>query len=364
MKSRFKLITIFGAPIVVMLVSFAMSGLYNTHIDARTYVDQIGEFRALWQGGVMTLDTFKPFYGIVGSFMSLVVSPYLSILIMNISFLFGISILAYLWLRELRFDDEVSVIGALWIVLSYPVLKYGLAISTDISGWFFALLSISIFLSGIRTNKFKYIIYASIVGFLGSISKETGVLGLIFCGVYIICHIGLWQKEKVIKYLSCLCVPFAVLQGILLWTVSRAGSSTLIGWFSSNQNHYGQSYRNLKYFIGVEGSTFNILAILALLGIFIAYRNKDLFSREWLSLYLSLFVASLPVLIWPIFISRIVFIQYIVVIPLAVYFISKMKFELNQQKVVGIPIFYWIIALPPITSLILFISIGNGSFFN
>ena len=63
-------------------------------------------------------------------------------------FLVGLTWWTYLFLREMDFVGGPSVAGTVWVVLAYPVLKYGLALGTDISGWFFAVATCALALRG------------------------------------------------------------------------------------------------------------------------------------------------------------------------------------------------------------------------
>ncbi len=363
-EKKYTPVLLASAVVVAAILVFSISGFFNERIDAKEYASEIVSMQSVWHGGAPSVVTFKPFYGAIGSLLSFAFSPYVSILLINLAFLCGLAWIGYIAFREFDFEETDAAVGGAWIVLSYPMLKYGLALSTDISGWFFAILTIAVFLFAARNDLPKHAIFASLIAFLGSTAKETGALGLIFCGMYILFQIGVWQKKKVAAWLAYICVPFLALQFVLIYCMQRANGLTLVQWFSHNQDAYGQSYRTLSYFLGVEGSTFNMIAIIALIGIFVAFKNRDLFKRSWLATYVPLAVASIPVLVWPIFISRVLFAQYMFFVPLALYGLAHIRMNAGSKKAFGIPLYAIVAAAPIVVSVILFVLSGNGSLFS
>jgi hypothetical protein len=242
--------------------------------------------------------------------------------------------------------------GAIWIITGYPMLKYGLALGTDIAGWFFSVLTILSVLIGARLDKVKYFILASLIGFLGALTKESGVLGLVFGGVYILAHIGVWDYRKIVNFLAGLVLPFFALEAFFLFIMAKFGFPTFFDWYSLNLSSYAKEYYKLFYFIGVEASSFNIILVFCLLGVFYAIKKKEFLNREWLARFTGLFIASLPVLMWPIFISRILYIQFLFLIPLALFGVANIKI-LNR----------YLFVLPPLFNIFLFLISGNNSLF-
>lgn len=351
-----KFLLLFGVDVLVMFFVFSISGFYNDRIDTAIYVSQIEDFS---MGGTTgsyesSFRLFKPFYGIIGSWLTFVFPPITAILFINILFFIGLTFLSYLFFIKLNFNVLFSTVGAIWVATGYPIFKYGLALGTDISGWFFAVATIVVFLCAVSQNYSRYIIFSSLIGFLGSLTKETGLLGLIFSGVFILMHINVWSGKKVISWLLFLCAPFFVLQTIFLFIVSSLGAPTFLDWFKLNQGHT-EYYSKFFRFLGVEGSAFNIILILSVVGIFLAIKNRDILKRNWLKTYVPLFVASLPVLFWTTPLSRVLYIQFIFFIPLSLYGLVK----LHKRHVI-----FYLMVLPPLFSLGLFLLVRNDSMFD
>ncbi len=353
--------------ICVAVFIFSFSGIYNDKLDTAIYVSQIQGFSdpsvVIADPAAASFRFFKPFYGIAGSIIgpwTIGLSPYNAILVINLLFFVGLTFLSYLFFKKIGLDEKFSIAGAAWVAMGYPMLKYGLALGTDISGWFFAVAVIVLFLHAIQTGKIRYVFLASLVGFVGSLTKETGVLGLIFAGVYILMQIGNWDWSRFWKWMAALCIPFFALEAGFQYFLYKSGAPSFVEWYKWNHASYAREFYKFKYFIGVEGSTFSIILLLALIGMIIAIKNRDILKRSWLSLHLSLLIATLPMLVWPIFLSRVLFVQFIIFFPLALYTIWHLRHQFEGKQLMTIPILYYILFLYPILSIILFIISGNG----
>ncbi len=364
-----------GAMIVAILFIFSMSGVFNDRIDTNLYVSQIESFQGIFGNAPETItetdnqfetladepwQTFKPLYMVLGALLSTVMHPYGAILIINLFLFVGLTFLVYVFLRELGFRTRFAVAGALWVVFSYPMLKYGLALGTDISGWFFSVATIVLMLRAVRTDDIRLVVLASLVGFLGSLGKETGAMGLIFAGFFLLWHFRAWNIGKLIKWLAALCIPAFALQGFLLLALAESNAPTFVDWYMLNISGLLEDFWKLAYLVGVAGSAFNILLVFAFIGFVIALWKRDIFTRAWTKHYIPLLLASLPVLLWPIFISRVLFIQFIFFVPLALYAVVAIS-ERFGARFPALP--YILMALPPLVSIALFGLSGNGSLF-
>jgi 4-amino-4-deoxy-L-arabinose transferase-like glycosyltransferase len=340
--------------LIVVATVFSVSGLYNTKVDAPVYVSQIEAYRAGTPFVAGDQRAFKALYGFVGSLFPHSMDPNLVILIMNLVFLIGATVASYYFFLELGFENDQALWGSVWFATGYPILKYGLAISTDISGIFFSLLTILAVMTGVRKNNVWLLVLASLVGFAGSLSKETGALGLIFGGVYLLSYFGVWEKKKVVKNLLVFCLPFWVLEFALLAVLQSVGSTNFLEWYKFAWQLYGTQYYNLFYFMGVEGSTFHIFALFALAGIIylMRYRGED--KRKRVSELVSLFIASSPMMLWPIFVSRILYPQFLFILPLALYGTLAARSKARP----------YLMVLPVIVSFALYLVAGNGSLFS
>ncbi len=347
----------FGALIVALFI-FSQNGAYDLRVDGEIYAAQVESFAS---GNVFNaspdvmLRIFKPLYAFVGGMILHVGNPYAFILILNILFYIALAFLAFEFLQMLTFKEEYACIGALWIIAAYPMLKYGLAIDTDISGWFFSLLTLFVGLKALQKNSLKLLGTASVIAFLGGISKESGVIGLISLCLFVIWRSRYETVKDMTKKLGALILPAAVLYGILIVAiVGRA--PTFIEWYRKNITEYGASYHSLFGLISVEISTFGILWIFAGITLYQIYKKRIRFAYK--DLLVTNCIAAAIMLLWPIFISRIFFIEFIWMIPLALLGLEVLKAKFPHKFSLAL-----FALLPIIFNVILFAISGGGSLF-
>lgn len=344
-------------------VVFSRNGILNVQIDTQVYVDQIRYYNgAMGMTAQTELRSFKPFYGIVGSLLTPLVTEHQAILIINLLFYFGIIIFSFFFLREIGFTEKFAVIGSAWIATGYPVLKYGLALLTDISGWFFALATITVFLIGLRKNSSWLLVLSSCITFVGSLCKETGVLGLFFAGVYLLSMFLYTKENKYIKNIVKITLPFVILQSIFLYTLFNGSNSgiSFLEWFLYNKEVVPSLYYTFYYFFFTEASTFSLLWVYALYLIYILFKRKITAPKEKYILGISLLVATLPVLVWPMFLTRVLYIGYLAIVPCALASLYLWS-SYNKEKRA---MFYILSIAPVITSISLFLLASGGSLFD
>lgn len=351
------LLFVFGS--LILSVIFLRNGILNVYPDTPVYVEQIkyynNDTKSSWS---MNYRSYKPFYGFTGSLTTPPLTEHQSLLLINVVFFFGLLFSSFYFLKELELGETYSLIGALWIGTGYPLLKYGLALLTDISGWFFAIATITIFLIGIRKSSKSLLLLASTVGFLGSLCKETGVLGLLFSGLFLVFS---WLKKKDSQYLKkifYISVPFIILQSIFLSILLHKGGSSFLTWFKFN-NETVTGLRTPYLFFFTELSTFHILWLYSVVGFYLLVKSKVRTLSSQGILLLSLFISTLPIFAWPAFLNRILYIQYLFVVPFSLFTV-KYVYEKTKNK----SILYSTVLLPIIISLFLFLLAGNGSLFD
>lgn len=352
---------------LALLLIFAVNGVYDTRIDAEIY---LGQIKAFSTGSMFDSDPgvllrlTKPFYGFVGSLLVNIVSPHQAILLINIGFLI-VLVASFFWLLLLlEFNSRYATIGAVWLAFSYPLLKYGLALGTDISGWALATSSAAFALSAVKTGKDYRFVIASLIAALGLLSKETGVMGLLFglCAIFL--FVNEWGWKKTIKRFSLLVLPcFMLVSGFMFVIFGKAPH--FLDWYSVNNDTYKVGYYTLKNMLLVEGSTFNLVWLLVIFAIFRSRKLwfKGIFYPIKFWMYMLIFlVVTAPVLLWPIFISRILFIQFLWVLPVALWGlmeIQKITYNRGKKKL------FWLVAASPVVfSILLFVLSRGGSLYD
>lgn len=349
----------FGAAIAVMATVFCQNGLYDTRVDAGIYADQMRLFASdapYAASHEALVRIYKPLYAVVGGWL-LHADPYAFILVANILLYLGLVPLSFLLWRLLGFGRREAVVGTLWLAAAYPLMKYGLALGTDISGWSFSVLTLVLGLEGLKRGSLFWLCLASLAGFVGATAQEVGALGLITLAL-----LAAWQSRRgglapAVKRLAALALPAAALYGLLIMAV--ASQASVFSRYGLTAAGYGTGYHTLISWAVVEGSAFHILWVLAAAGIYmliVRRRTAGASDRPAIAGYLiAAAIATVPVLLWPIFVSRILFIQFLWVIPLAL-----IGLEMAPRRA----IFALAAAAPIAVSLLLFLLSSGGSLWN
>lgn len=296
----------------------------------------------------------KPFYPAVMSVFIPVIPPETSFLIINLLFFFGCILFLYKILNEhLGFKPWHAFVGIAWFACSYPMLKYGFALMTDIGGYFFALLSIYIALLSDKRNKPFLLFWAGLTSAIGFTVKETGGLGMLFILFYWmfkVKELGFWNVFK--RWLIA-GMPFLTISIALQLIVMNLSGYSYADWVGSNEEASGAKLRKLNYFIGTQGAAFNFLWIFFLYGLYKIKKSSNLKAL------CALIPTGLPVLAWPIFITRILFFQFIYVIPVALNGLKTLDEKLADKKFVTVVA----ASLPCLFSLGLFLFAAQRSLF-
>lgn len=363
MKTIHYLFLVILAGVVTLGIIFSRNGVIDTRIDTQIYISQINFFEGkMPEDDQSRLRSFKPFYGVVGAALSSVMTEEQAMATINIVFYFGLIIFSFYFLRELGFKDKFAMIGSIWVGTGYPVLKYGLALLTDISGWFFALATITIILLGLRKQNSYLLILASLIGFVGSLCKETGILGLVFAGIYLSLLFVFTKKWVHIKNMVKIILPFILLEVIFLYFLFKQnGGVSFLDWFLYNKKVVPTEYHSFFYFFFTELSTFSLLWLYSLYtGYMVIFTKKITATRHNYIIGASLLIATIPVLVWPMFLSRVLYIGYLSIVPCALVGLALWSF-FNHTKV---KTFYVLAVLPVLASFTLFIVAGGGSLFD
>ena len=363
MKTTHYLLLVILIGVGALGIIFSRNGVIDRRIDTQVYISQIQFYEGkIPQDDQARLRSFKPFYGVVGAFLSNIMTEEQAMFTINLLFYFGLIIFAFFFLREIGFQNKFAVIGSAWVGTGYPLLKYGLSLLTDISGWFFALATITVFLVGLRKQNSYLLILASVLGFIGSLCKETGVLGLLFAGIYLAMLFIFTGKTVNIKNILKIILPFLLLESVFLYTLfhNDSGGTSFLDWFLYNKKVVPTEYHSFFYFFFTEFSAFSLLWLYSIYTGYMLFTKKITATRHTYILGSSLLIATLPVLVWPMFLTRVLYIGYLSIVPCALAGLSLWSF-FNHNKV---KTFYILSVLPIIASITLFVIASGGSLFD
>ncbi|MDD5438202.1 MAG: glycosyltransferase family 39 protein [Patescibacteria group bacterium] len=343
---------------LVAVFDFSVLGVYQKQYgDTRSYVDMIrfysGKGAPQDPAALLSMQArlLKPVYGYAGAAISPWLSPENSILILNLIFYFGIVALLFLLFRELSFTDGYAALGTLWFITAYPVLKYCFALLTDLGGYFFAVLTILMFIRAVKKQRLWIFLLAGLLSGLGFATKETGGMGMLFGALYLLANYKQIGLKKTLIYFLVSFVPFAAIGILAQYQASIISGYSFLNWLGSNEQTYK---RNLISFLGTMLSAFNLLWVFFVYGLFHwkRWQNRKAF--------LCLIPPGLTVLAWPVFISRILFFQFIFIFPIA---LSGFQSAIEKLGIKNRVTKLALGAVPCAINLILFYLAGSGSLF-
>ncbi len=348
----------------VAFLSFIVIEPFSMRIDGDMYVSQITQFEAGELSPIprdVALRAFKPFTGVWGSLLVPFITPVEALQLLNLIFLVALPFVAFAFLREIHFSEEEATWGALWITTGYPLLKYGLAIGTDLGSWLFALLTAYLIVRAVRTNSGRSIFFASLIGFIGGTIKEPGVFGLIFGGLYILFTYKERALQATMKFIAFLALPALILEALLIGYLAYSGFPTFLDWYGQvTDGEFSEAHYQVFQLIPVLASAFSILLVYALVG-FVAVLTKRVQIQHAYALTFALLLASLPVLMWKIFISRVLFIQFLFFVPMALLGVRVLHAQYSSKWANVLKVSLYV--LPVLASVGLFIISGKGSLF-
>ncbi|MFA6406914.1 MAG: glycosyltransferase family 39 protein, partial [Patescibacteria group bacterium] len=231
--------------IAVMVFDFAIFGLYQDKNDTQSYMDVIAYFDgrpAPVESGQLTLfhiRLLKPLYGIICSSLTPLFSPYQAMLLLDMTLYFGTIILLFILLKKyFNLKSSMAALGTVWFACSYPMLKYGFSLMTDISGYFFILLTVLLALIGFTKNKYIYFFAAGMAAGIGITAKESGAFGLLFIFIYSLIQIRKTGTIKTLKRLLLVALPFLLIFGLSQILIIYKTNYSYLNFFTLSENEY------------------------------------------------------------------------------------------------------------------------------
>lgn len=316
----------------VNLVVFVNIFGFHTNNDTEGFISAINFFRGE-QVELSPNRYLNPFYPLVGSTVLKGVTPEMNIIILNILFYFGLALLTYGLIKRV-FNDRVGFMTSSVVITAYPMLRYGLTQVQDVGGYFWFVLSFYAGWRWFEDKRWQWLVVGGVAVSFGMLTKESGAMGALFIGAVIL----LSQLELKKKLLAI--GTSAVLPVLTLFINQSRGNEVgynSLQWFIDNWKVYAPTNYNFIKFAGVNASTYNIVWIFFVAGVYFVLRNWATTPKN-LKIYLAAaLIPSLSFLAWPIFISRTVFISAWLIIPLAMYGLTLLadKSKYSQKIIIG-----------------------------
>ena len=269
-----------------------------------------------------------------------------SIAFVNLGFIVLGTVMTY-FLGSRLFDREVGCIAAVSFACAIPVLAYGVAVLTDGAGY--AMLVTVIYVALFRLPEKRDLRMALLLGLLfgaAVLTKETNFIGLVFLWFrYLINRKGFTVANVIVVTVVCLLVS-------LSW--SHLVNHSYLGYYGEGLRYQTQTpgYKgpllNVKGFSLSAEYAYALLLPFAFLGFFIV--DRDAF-RKLMEILIS---TGALVVLWPTPPeSRLTFLTFPAVIPLAAFAISHASSILGERPAFGkLDRRYWLVLI--LLAIILF----------
>jgi hypothetical protein len=281
---------------------------YN-HTDTAEYFSTISHFAQNSHSPIIEYRILKPAPIFIGAALTPLVGLENSLIVQNIFFYFLAVCLIFFLVFEIYQNQKQAFYGAVIFATAYPMLAYGLASLTDLSGWVFYLLVVLFSILIYKNNpSIKKVFLLGLVGGLGMLFKENLGAAPIFFASFIFIATQIPLKEK-IKHVLVFGAGFVILPLISGLIIYKFFTYSLLNWFFNNwHNSAGQgssfAYSNLRIIIEIA----RVLAfgwLLFVLGFFKEFLQKNNPRKRFL---LSLILPSLSFFLWSFPHNRIIFI--------------------------------------------------------
>jgi len=274
------------------------------HTDTREYVATIRYLAGEPGGEIVYHRILKPLPLLISAIFYPILGAENSLIFQNIVFYFLSVWLIFLLVYSLYGNEKQAFYGTVLYVGAYPMLAYGLAALTDLSGWFFYLCSVLIALNFLKRPRVKMALLSGLVAGVGMLFKESLVAAPIFFVslVFIATKFPFGDKLKYVLLFGAAFILPNLINNIILYQLY---SFSLWDWYKrvgANDGFY--AYSALRTFIEI-GRVFLIGWIFVLLGILKELSHRNIIRMKTLLAFLP---ASLSFLLWPFPHNRIAYI--------------------------------------------------------
>ncbi len=271
----------------------------------------------------------NPFYAVVSSTFLFFLSATQSLILINIVFYFGLVFVTYDLLGRVFKNRMVGLVSALFVMTAYPMLRYALTQVQDVGGYFWFLFTIYCGWCWWEDKNWRWLFVGSVSVSFGVLTKESGCMGALFVGILFLINQVSWKNKLTHIFL------FSVLPLIAIVVNNIRGADVAYNsgrWFIWNWQIYAkQHYTFIKWF-GVNVTTYNILWIFVLIGLYFLYKNWHTIDKNIKIYFLAIVPSSLSYFAWPIFIGRTVFISAWLFIAIAAYGILEWYRIANRYR--------------------------------
>ncbi len=179
------------------------------HTDTASYVSTIEYVLGLPGGELALHRILNPLPILIGALLFPLTGGENALIFQNVIFYTLSILLVFLLVHKIYKNEKQAFYGAVIFMTAYPVLAYGLAALTDMSGWFFFLLTALLSLNFLEKPSFKTAALAGLVAGFGMLFKENVAAAPIFFVSLLLITLRQPLKEK-IKYILTFGLAFLI----------------------------------------------------------------------------------------------------------------------------------------------------------
>jgi hypothetical protein len=333
-KKYFLLALVFALLNAIFLLVFFVPRF--NHTDSAQYISTIKYVLNRPDGEIILHRILNPAPIFIGVFFSFILDVKDVLIAQNIIFYFLSVILVFFLVFRIYNNEKQAFYGTVLYSTAYPMLAFGLASLTDLSGWFFYLLSIFIIFNLIKKPNLKTVFLSGLIAGIGMLFKENAAVIPIFFFSFVFLVLKLSLREK-IKYLLVFGVAFICLPAINdiilyhFYSYSHYHAYRLGGFSPKNYNTF---YMVSWFRIIIElVRVFFVGWVFILIGIL-----KDIFIKntEKIKFLIVFILPSLSVFLWSFPHNRMMYIAFPILVFWGSFGILRSYKNLKINKLIEI----------------------------
>lgn len=300
-----------------LFIFWALYGFHSNN-DTGSFIDLIQFFRGVdLDASIFSPARYlNPLYALVGSKVLFFMPPEQSLITTNIAFYYGLVFLTYGLIRRVFKNNFIGFISAIAVMTGYAMVRYALTQVQDIGGYFWFLLTIYAGWRWWENKDKKWLYLGGVAVAFGVLTKESGCMGALFVGILFLLDKVSW-KERFLNFIRFSIFPLATI--IINSFRGHDVNYNSARWFVWNWQYYAKENFTLLKWFGVHASTYNILWLFIIIGLYFLIRNWRNLDRNIKIYLLAVIPSSMSYYFWSLFIARTVFISAWLFVPIAVY---------------------------------------------
>ena len=284
------------------------------HTDTPQYISAIRNIAGDKSAEIASYRILKSMPIFIGVFLTNFTAAENTLIIQNIFFYLLFVVLVFLLVYRIYQNEKQAFYGSVLALTSYPMMAYGLTSLTDLSGWFFFLLSVLLSLNFLKNPSFKTAVLPGLVASFGMLFKESVAAAPIFFVslVFIAANFSFKEKIKYSLIFGLAFIVFPAINSIILYNLFSYSYLDVFRAVGVGGEGSSSIYMYTLPRIIIEiGRVFLIGWIFILLG---ALKELTIKNKERIKILLAFIPPSLSAFLWICPHNRILFIAFPVLV--------------------------------------------------